>query len=298
MTDSTLPLLQGMKGQRVALLGCGDIGSLLAQQLQASGAEVTAFRRTVSALPDDLPAVACDFSIPESLAALSQQHFDYAVVTLTPSRTEPDRAAAYQQGYVNNLKHILEALSLVSLKKLIWVSSTSVYAQDDESWIDETSETQPQRATGRILLEAESQIRQLGDKGCIVRFSGIYRGKTYRMIEKLKAGALPAQIDRDYYSNRIHVNDCAGVLGFLLQQNSLGAAIDHVYIATDSSPVKYTDLVDWLAEAMQLPLNREEVGRKPDVGSKRLSNARIRAAGYQFQFPTYKEGLRTFLPDV
>ncbi|CAA0116870.1 Protein YeeZ [BD1-7 clade bacterium] len=291
MIDVELPPLQALKGKRVALFGCGDIGVRLARQLIAAGALVHAYRRQPSTLPADIPATACDFAVPATMNGISQTTYDYAIITLTPNRHESDRAAAYRQGYLTNLSNILDALSLASLQKVFWVSSTSVYGQNDDSVVDETSATEPLGETGRILLQAEGLIRQLGDKGCIVRFSGIYRD-THRMISKLRAGELAAKVDQDYYSNRIHVVDCAGMLGFLLQQHSLGVALDKVYIGTDCTPVRYTDLVDWLAESLRLPLDKTSEAKKPAVGSKRLSNQRILDAGYTFVFPSFKEGMR------
>ena len=54
---------------------------------------------------------------------------------------------AYRSVYVDGLSN---ALAAVEPRRLLFVGSTSVYAQVDGRWVDETSETKPERETGRI----------------------------------------------------------------------------------------------------------------------------------------------------
>ena len=56
--------------------------------------------------------------------------------------------------------------------KILFTSSTSVYAQCDGSRVTEESETKPLRETSRILLETENFVLDKG--GIVARLAGIH----------------------------------------------------------------------------------------------------------------------------
>ena len=57
--------------------------------------------------------------------------------------------------------------------RFVYVSSTSVYGQDDGGWIDEDSETEPTTDGGRICLAAEQQLRSRLANATILRMLGM-----------------------------------------------------------------------------------------------------------------------------
>lgn len=272
--------------KKIALIGCGRLGLLLAPQLQMQGAKVTAYRRDISQLPGSLPAEALDIQQPSSLQAFSKQAFDYIVVTLSPDAFTEE---AYQQTYVQGLSHILAALKHQP-ERLLWVSSTGVYHQSQDEWVDENSPTEPHRFSGKALLAAE-QLLSNKSFASIVRFSGIYRSDQYRLFDKLSQGELCKAIEPDSFSNRIQQEDCAGVLLHLLQLQAKGKHLDKIYLASDSEPVRYSELVQWLSEQSGFALKQEGSSNLSKVGSKRCSNQRLIASGYQFIYPSFREGL-------
>ena len=209
------------KNKKVALIGCGDIGNRVATLLQGQGAELTGFRRNPDKIIAGIQAITLDVTDKHSVQQLAEHSFDYVVISLTPGisakvKDQQAVADAYRATYVQGLANVLSALNLQTVKKVIWLSSTSVYSQDDGQWIDEMSETSPQRTSGQCLLEAEALLKPLQDKAVIIRFAGIYRDGSHRLITQLQAGKLAASVDKDYYSNRIHVQDCARMLVFLM----------------------------------------------------------------------------------
>jgi nucleoside-diphosphate-sugar epimerase len=165
-----------------------------------------------------------------------------------------------------------------------------VFAQDDEGWVDETSPTEPVKSTAKILLEAEKLLEPLGDKACTLRFSGIYRGHKHRMVDNIRAGALSAHIEQDYFTNRIHVEDCARALVHLLALHSQGNEIDRLYIGSDDEPVKYSEVIQWISEQTGCALNETLEPVKKRVGSKRLSNARLKSTGFELLYPSFRQG--------
>jgi nucleoside-diphosphate-sugar epimerase len=214
------------------------------------------------------------------------------VVTLSPGEMSD---AAYKATYVDGLHNILATLNTSALRKLFWVSSTSVYGQSDGSDVDETSATEPARYAGQRQLQAEQLLKALGDKACVVRFSGIYREGRHRMIEQIRAGKISSQVENDYITNRIHIADCVGVLQHLINLDAAGKTLQPVYLASDSSPVHYSELVFWLAKEMGVTLPNEGGEQTPRVGSKRCVNARLLESGYQFVYLTFRDGFAKLL---
>lgn len=277
-----------MKGQKIALVGCGDIGIRLSRLLEKEQAEIHAMRRNVSALPNHLRAYAIDVTKSESLSVLTDNAFDYAVITLTPDRFSEE---TYQETYVNGLANILKALNTSKLKRLLWVSSTSVYGQNDDSWVDEESAVNPKNFSGKMQLAAEALLAEIPN-ATIVRFAGIYRSGTYRLLERIKAGELGDRIEPDPYSNRIHVEDCAGVLAHLIEHDAKGESVERLYVGVDHMPVRYSELVNWLAAESGFALQKDTVSEIARTGSKRCSNKRLLETGYQFIYADFKAGLQ------
>ena len=78
-------------------------------------------------------------------------------------------------------------------RQVLITGSTSVYAQIDGLWVDETSETKPDRETGRILLEAEGIALDAG--GLVARLSGLYGpGRSVIMRKFLSGGRLSKEM--------------------------------------------------------------------------------------------------------
>lgn len=285
--------MKDLANKKVAILGCGDIGRRVASQLDFKGAKVLAFNRTGENVSVQVQTQAVDFARSETLALLDQ-HFDYVIITLVPDRSFERRIDQYRAGYIRNLENILSALQSASIKRLFWVSSTSVYGQQSGEWVDESADILPVSETASCLLEAEKMIGRFNVDSTIVRFSGIYRGGRHRLITKLREGVLAASARTNYFTNRIHIEDCAQLLSFLIARDAAGEIPDSCYIGTDSEPVDYKTLVHWLSAEMKLPLNNALIADSPS-GSKRLSNRKIRALGYEFVYPTFREGFRSLL---
>lgn len=272
-----------LAGQRVGLIGFGRLAKLLVPMLLKDKAIVHGFCRSHKEVNDvnmHCIDVTQHFELPK---------LDYVIISLTPDESSPE---GYQKTYVQGLQNILQALDLSVLKKLFWVSSTGVYGQSDDEWVTEESLTQPSRFSGKALLAAEQLLKPLADKACVVRFSGIYNSRRFRLFESLKAGKLSINIAKDYYTNRIHEMDCARVLAHLLCLAVQDEPIHQCYLASDDMPVKYTDVAMWFATQSGLPLSDEKNDKQREVGSKRCNNQRLKATGFEFRYPSFKEGLK------
>lgn len=271
---------------KVLIVGCGDVGSRLACLLAAAGHEVHGLRRSSLEIPgvEWLPG---DVTRPETL--LPPLGLDYVFVLLAPG--EPGEAA-YRRVYFEGTRHMLAALQGQALRRLFWVSSSSVYEQDDGSWVDENSPAEPTAPTARLLRESERLLESLPWPATVVRFSGIYGPGRLRLLNRVREGR-PVQADPPAWTNRIHVDDGAGLLAFLLAEDLAGTPLDALYLATDNQPAPQHEVLDWLADRMGRPrLPRES---RPGGGNKRLSNRRVNLLGYRWQFPDYRAGYEAVL---
>ncbi|MBV0934624.1 SDR family oxidoreductase [Marinobacterium weihaiense] len=276
-----------MREQRVLIAGCGDIGTHLGLRLVADGAQVFGLRRTINQLPDGIHGIAADLADPVSLEALPA--CDYLFYTAAAKSRDPD---VYRRTYVDGLRNLLAALPEPP-RHLFLTSSTGVYHQHEHDWVDEQSPTLPRSDTGRLLLEAEQLALHSGLAATVVRFSGIYGPGREHLQRQVLAG-IAAPPEPLHYSNRIHRDDCVGVLRHLLQRAEDGATLKPLYLASDDSPTPIHEVMEWLAQKLGVAIETRQPIRRG--GSKRCSNRRLRASGYRFRYPDYRSGYAAMLP--
>jgi len=94
------------------------------------------------------------------------------------------------------------------------------------------------------------------------------------------------------WTNRIHRDDCAGVLHHLVELDRPQAR----YIGVDCEPTPQCVVMDWLADRLGVAHPpRTGPGERRRGGSKRCSNARLVDSGYRFVYPTFREGYAAVL---
>jgi len=263
--------------ERVLIAGCGDVGNALGARLLADGSEVWGVRRTPARLGEGIRPWAVDLT---DAAALRNPPTEFDCVFFTASADRRDEES-YRAIYVDAFRSLLGALRAAGspLERVFFTSSTAVYGQRAGEWVDEQSPTEPTRFNGRILLEAEALVRALRG-GVVVRLSGIYGPGRTRLIEKVVSGQAEATPS---WTNRIHVEDCGGVLHHLLRSE----AVDELYVGSDDEPVTMAEVVRWMSERLGVPCPSETDSPRRN---KRCRNARLRSTGYRFAFPSFREG--------
>lgn len=276
-----------MSKLRILIAGCGDVGSALGIQLATQGHHVYGLKRTINQLPDCIHAISADLCDTETLSDLPNTDILVYCAAAT-GRSE----IAYQQAYIDGLENIYAALPKPP-KHLFFTSSTSVYEQHQHEWVDEQSPTEPSQPSGRIMLQAEQRVLEKG-KATVVRFSGIYGPGRNHLINTVQAGTIAPQ-EPLHYSNRIHRDDCAGVLAHLIQKVNSGHKIEPIYLASDPNPTSIHEITTWLAEQLNVHITQETPIRRG--GSKRCNNQRLQQSGYQFVYPDYKAGFQAGLKE-
>ena len=263
---------------RVLIAGCGDVGGELAQRLLADGYAVYGLRRRAHLLPAGVRPVAGDVSDPASLQTMPAGIEAVCYAAAADARS----ADAYRAAYVDGPRNVLRAVARNgSPRRVLFASSTRVYPQSAGEWVDEESSTWGDDPYARLLLEGEAAVRESAAAAVVVRFAGIYGPGRTRLIERVRAGD-PCSTA---YTNRIHRDDCAGVLRHLLRTERPLP----LYLAADREPAAQCAVMDWMAERLGLPAPSGADARDGNLG-KRCRNARLVASGYAFEYPTFREG--------
>ena len=281
---------------RCLIAGCGYVGAALGELLAAQGHTVFGLRRNALRLPAGVESVEADLAVPASLERLPAG-LDYVFYLVSPGGAED---ALYRSAYVDGQRNLYETLARQGQRprRLLFASSTAVYGQHDGEWIDESSPTEPADFRGKRLLEAEQLLARAPFPGVAVRFGGIYGPRRSSLVAEVRGGRAAIRPGPPHYTNRIHRDDCAGVLHHLMQLERP----EPVYLGVDCEPADEAAVLRWLAGALGAAAPRtaavgEKHGRERRGGSKRCRNQRLLASGYRFRHPTFREGFRAILSE-
>ncbi len=278
--------------QTTLIAGCGYVGEALGRILIEEGRPTWGLRRNPTGLPAGVLPLALDLADRPSLAALPRD-VDTVVYAVSADHSSEE---AYRVAYVTSLTNLLDEFGSRGqpISRLIFISSTAVYAQDQGEWVDETSATAPSHFSGKILLEAERVALESVYPASVVRLGGIYGPGRTSLIDKVASGEARGS-SSPVFTNRIHRDDCARVIWHTLGLQQPAS----IYVAVDHEPADQRDVMNWIAARMGVALPRaenESVGESRKVRSnKRCSNQLLLNSGYSFLYPTFREGYESLI---
>ena len=277
---------------RILIAGCGYVGQVTADFFHAAGWDVegwTASEKSAAALSAK-PYPICEANISNrDRVAKRPGTFD---VVIHCASSQGGGVESYRQIYLNGTHNLLDRFVEA---KMLFTSSTSVYAQRDGSWVTEESETKPARETGRVLLETEKVMLDRG--GTVARLSGIYGPGRSALLSKFLANTAIIELENDRFVNQAHRDDIASALFLLVSREWQEPQI---YNVVDNQPMLQSDCYRWLAQRLNRPLPpvRELTEqRKRGDTNKRVSNAKLRSLGWTLQYPTFADAMeKSILP--
>lgn len=273
--------------ERVLLAGCGDVGLRVARRLHAQGHAVYALRRRPPpGEADGIHWLAGDLTRPASLGALPEGLTRLVYLPTPEARAE----AAYRAVFVDGLRGLLQGMDTHALMRVLFVSSSAVYGEHQGAWVDEDTVPQPMGFNGAVLLEAERWLAAQPYASTVLRLAGLYGPGRLQLIDRLRAGNAPVPRGQSHWANRIHVDDAAAAIAHLLMLPDAQPR----YLGVDDTPLPLDRLYDHLAVLAGAPAPPN--GPPPTgVGSKRLSNARLRASGFVPMWPDARQGYAALL---
>lgn len=279
----------------VLFAGFGDLGAMAGGLLADAGLRVIALKRTLPDTPrEGVEFHAVDLRAPFTLPPSLRAQPDAVVIAVSPQeRTQEDYAATY----VGAVEHTLRAVRAAGGKPrcVMFVSSTGVWAESADLWVTEDVPARPDSWRGEILLRAEQALFESGLPAVSLRLAGIYgpgRLMLVRKAEAILAGRESWPVPA--YTNRIHRDDAARLIAFLVNRALAGTALDRIYSGVDNEPSLNIDVLAHIAGLLkgdaEIDLNAKTAPVNVAVGGKRVGNARIRALGFQFAYPDFRSG--------
>ena len=285
---------------RVLIVGCGDLGSAIAKRLHPNHA-VIGLRQSDKLLPLGMQTIQADVTQPNSLKELRNLNPNIIIYCVSASAQTDEN---YQAHYVTGLKNILTTQNKnTHLQHVFFVSSTRVYGQNSAEILDETITATPADFGGERLLEAENLLKSMlpnsstQEKACkstSMRLSGIYgKGRLYLVNMAKDLAKWPKQ---NHWSNRIHRDDAASFIAFIVEESVKNKPVADLYIVTDDMPTQQYEVLTWLAHRQGINAFSNQA---PMVqGGKRLSNQRLRKTGFKLQYPNYQVGYSDILQNL
>ncbi len=290
-------------GKRLVIFGCGYVGSAVALDAMAHGAEVTALTRN-----------------PASAAVLREQGIEAVVADLAgPAWHEhiaggPDLVLncvssggggtdGYRRSYVEGMASIVAwARQRGPAGTLIYTSSTSVYPQGGGVVVAEAAPTDEGTPSerARLLTEAEDVLRAVGAEVCgrwfILRLAGIYGPGRHHFVDQVRSGE--ASGSGDVHLNLIHRDDIVAAVA------ACGGAprevTGGVFNLADDGAAPKSEIVAWLAARLGVPVPRftgaPPAGRRAATPDRVIANGKARSVlGWAPRYPTFREGCATLL---
>lgn len=272
---------------RILIAGCGFLGEAAALLFLKAGWDVLGLTHTPESaealVQRGVPAAVADLSDTNSIGGLSARagSFDVVVHAASSGRGGEDAyRAIYRDGTFHLVKSFPEAF-------VIFTSSTSVYAQVDGGVVSENSAAEPDRGTGKLLLEAEAIALEAG--GAVARLAGIYGPGRSVLLRKFLDGSARIEGDGSRVINQIHRDDAAAAL-YTIARARMGG----VFNVVDNSPATQVEVYGWIATQLNRSLpgtGEPDLNRKRGWTNKRVCNAKLRSLGWAPQFPSYKQAL-------
>ena len=271
---------------RILIAGCGYVGQAAADLYHAAGWAVEGWTRSAEsvAMLSAKPYPICEVDVSRR-AKVAERRKTFDAVIHCASSSGGD-AEMYRQVYLDGARNLLETFPG---SKLLFTSSTSVYAQRDGSWVTEESDAKPMPETSRVLLETERLV--LADSGVVARLAGIYGPGRSALLTKFVEGTAIIDAENDRFVNQVHRDDIAAALFLLLSRKAEGAQI---YNVVDDQPILQSECYRWLAQRLNRPLlsiGRSTQERKRGDSNKRVSNANLRALGWTPRYPKFADGM-------
>ena len=268
------------------IIGCGYVGKAVAQRWRST-LTVTATTTTpdrVAALESVAQRVQVVKGNDEGgVRSLLQ---DQAIVLLSVGAPN---AATYEETYLQTAKTLVAVLKDVpTVQQVIYTGSYAVYGDRQGAWVDETSEIAPANRNGELLAETEQVLLSVASdslKVCVLRLGGIYGpGRELTKIFGRAAGTTRSGNGEDA-ANWVHLDDIVGAIDFARQQSLTG-----LYNLVGTVPTTTGVLLERLFTAHGLP-NVTWDASQPSTRpyNARVSNQKLREAGYQFLYPQILE---------
>ncbi|GGA99177.1 SDR family oxidoreductase [Agarivorans gilvus] len=261
--------------KRISIVGCGWLGLPLAQNLLQQGFHILGSRRQLAELAElhhlGIEAYQLELN-PEidsnNIAALLD--CDLLIINIPPRRKT--NTAEF---HIAQIQHLLDAAERYQVKRVLFISSTSVYGAQ-QGLVDESTPRQPETNSGKALKQIEDDLlSRQAFQASVLRFSGLVGGqrKPGRFLSGKTVSGASSPV------NIIHRDDCIALISRLIHRDQWGECFN---ACSDQHPQKQAF---YNLAAQQLGVAPPQFDQQGG-SNKIISNHKIKSSlNYQFQFP-------------
>ena len=262
--------------KQISILGCGWLGFPLAKSLLQKGFRVYGSTTSVEKI-----SLLENTGITPFLIELSDVTIEGEIASFLKNSEiliidiPPKLRGNSSENFVGKIQNLIPFIENSSVKKVLFVSSTSVYSDDNKTITEETIPN-PDTESGKQLLEAEQLLKSNKKiQTTVIRFGGLI-GEDRHPI-KFLAGRTNLE-NPDGPINLIHQMDCIGIIEAIIQQDSKG---NETFNAV--APYHPTRKEYYTQKAIELNLPLPEFNEsKPSVGKTILSEKVALVLNYNF----------------
>ena len=266
----------------VAIIGCGYVGTAVAKCWQQKMTLLITVTTTTPERVNELQSIAQKVIVlqgdnREALESLLQGQ-DCVLLSVAPKRGN-----AYKETYLQTVQTVVSALKKSPVKQLIYTGTCSVYGNQNGELVDEETTTKPTNENQKILNDTEQVLltELAGIHVCILRLGGIYgpNRELVKIYSRVAGQTRPG--DGSEPSNWIHLDDIVGAIEFARHHQLQG-----IYNLVDDANLLNREVIDSVCKAHNLPPVTWDTSQPANRNyNARISNQKIKAAGYKFIHP-------------
>jgi len=206
------------KQHTISILGCGWYGLELAKHLRSKNYPV----KGSTTSPEKIPLLKQEGILPYLVNFQEDQisyHPDFFISSTLIIAIPPKRNTAEQATFLKKIAAISNAAKNQIIENVIFISSTAVYANENET-ITESTSPNPETASGKAILASEKLLQSRQEfTTTILRFAGLIGpgrdpGRFFAGKKDIPNGMSPI--------NLIHLKDCVEITMQIITQNAFG----------------------------------------------------------------------------
>ena len=268
---------------RLAIIGCGYVGSAVARMWHIAGNDVTV-TTTTSERVAILSGISSQVVVLEGndLAALKEVVADRDVVLLSIG-SKQRTLEVYRQTYLETAQNLVKAIVDSNVKQLIYTSSYGIINNKSGQIIDETVTVNPRDEFGEILYKTEQVLLFAANKDlkvCILRLSGIY-GPARELIKIFRRAAGTTRPGSgESYTNWVHLEDIARAIDFAKEKQ-----LEGLYHLSSDEHLTTKEFLNKLFQAHNMPPVVWDSSQSSRGYNMKLSNQKIKNEGFEFAHP-------------
>jgi len=253
--------------KKISILGCGWLGLPLAKVLLANNFEVNGSTTSENKLP-----ILKNFGISPFLISLNEAEIignfkafisnsEILIIDVPPKLRGIEK-----ENFVAKIQNTISFIENSTIKNVLFVSSTSVYA-DDDSIVTENTICIPETEGGKQLLLVENMLKSNPKfNTTVLRFGGLI-GENRHPIRFL-AGRTNIE-NPESPVNLIHQDDCIAIILKIIKNNIWDETFNAVAPFHEKRKDYYTKkAIEFGLESPQFNYEKKSIGKTVD--SKRL----------------------------